>query len=93
MKKLVVNKDACIACGACVGIDEAHFDFDDEGFSEAISQENLDSDLLQNAIESCPTSAISLEECDCHCGDDCECGDDCKCSKENKCSDDCDCGE
>ncbi len=64
MKKIVVNDEACIGCGACVGIDSEHFAFNDEGLSHPISQENLESEELANAIDACPTSAISLTEAD-----------------------------
>lgn len=59
MKKLVVN-DNCIGCGMCQAIDEEHFEMD--GTSTVISQDNLDSENLNNAIESCPVGAISIEE-------------------------------
>ena len=62
MKKLCVNSVKCIGCGACVGLDPEHFDFSDAGLSEAISQENLESVDLQNAVEGCHTAAIELEE-------------------------------
>lgn len=81
MKKLEVN-DNCIGCGACVAIDPEHFDFNDEGLSTSISNDNLDSSELANAINSCPVGAISCNcNCDenCNCGDDCSCGDDCCC--------------
>ena len=54
MKKLVVHTENCIGCGACVGIDNKHFDFNEEGFSYVISQEDLDSPAVMEAIESCP---------------------------------------
>lgn len=92
MKKIKVNESACIACGACVAIDGEHFEFNDKGLSTVISQDNLESQLVTNAIEACPTGAIFMEEsgCDCAnggecCCDECEC-DDCEC-------DECDCGE
>ena len=106
MSKLCVNEEQCIGCGACVAIDAEHFDFNDNGLSNAISQENLESDSLKSAIESCPTGAIKLgdEKCDCceNCtGDEnCDCGcEDCHC-KEEKCDccenctgdENCDCG-
>ncbi len=60
MDILDVEKSKCIGCGACVSIDAEHFDFDDDGLSEVISNDNLKSENLQNAIESCPTGAIRL---------------------------------
>ena len=52
MSKLCVNEEQCIGCGACVAIDAEHFDFNDNGLSNAISQENLDSASLKSAVES-----------------------------------------
>ncbi|MBQ8901577.1 MAG: ferredoxin [Bacilli bacterium] len=89
MKKLNVNEEACIGCGACVAIDGAHFDFNDNGLSEVISNENIESEECKNAMSSCPTNAISYiddseEEKKCNCEnctcDDCKCdGDECHC--------------
>ena len=62
MKKLYVNEDACIGCGACVSIDSEHFDFNDEGLSNVISNENIESEDVVNAIESCPKNAIKYVE-------------------------------
>ena len=62
MKKLVVNTENCIGCGACVGIDRKHFDFNEDGLSYVISQEDLDLPSVTEAIESCPVQVISLEE-------------------------------
>lgn len=87
MKKLYVNEEACIGCGACVAIDNTHFDFNEDGLSEVISNENIETDEAKNAISSCPTNAISYvsdndnchcENCtctDCHCEGDCHCND------------------
>ena len=79
MKKLNVNKDACIGCGACVAIDPEHFNFGDDNYSEVISNENILSDEAKNAMSSCPTNAISYietdggneEECSCENCDSC----------------------
>ncbi len=62
MKKVQVNSVKCIGCGACVGLDPEHFDFNDAGLSEAISQENLDSADLEQAKEGCPTAAIEITD-------------------------------
>lgn len=74
MKKIIVNQDACIGCGACISIDPAHFDFNEDGLSEAINNDNLDSAELLNAKESCPTCAISITESE----DNCKCNE-CNC--------------
>ena len=83
MKKLYVNKEACIGCGACVAIDSEHFDFGDDNLSEVISQENIESENVKNAMASCPTGAINYaegteEECQC---ENCD-GEHC-CHKED----------
>lgn len=90
MSKLCVNEEQCIGCGACVAIDSEHFDFNDNGLSNAISQENLDSTSLKSAIESCPTGAIKIQdesaESNCSCCEDCTGDESCNCGCEN-----CDC--
>ncbi len=68
--KVVVNRDNCIGCGACEALYPEVFQIDDEGLSTVISSENIDDEKLTEAIEGCPTGAISKEECDCH---KCEC--------------------
>lgn len=87
MKKLNVNSDACIGCGACVAIDGKHFDFDENGLSEVISNDNIDTEECKNAMASCPTNAISYTDGNenCHCEnctcDNCECtADECHCN-------------
>ena len=85
MKELFVNKEACIKCGACVAIDPEHFDFDEDGLSNVISNDNNETEDALNAISSCPTSAISYVENEgtknpkCHC-ENCTC-DDCHCNE------------
>ncbi|MEG0794457.1 MAG: ferredoxin [Bacilli bacterium] len=87
MKKLIVNEDSCIGCGACVAIDPDHFDFNENGLSTVISNDDITSSNTTNAIESCPTNAISIQkECDCDDSKDCECDHECHCT-------DCECDE
>ena len=62
MKKIVVDHNKCIGCGICVGTDPEHFDYDDSGLSNPISQENVDSESVLEAVNACPVSAISVEE-------------------------------
>ena len=64
MKKVKVNKDACISCGACVAMVSEVFTFGEDDTAEAkvdIIPEELEEDVI-DAVEGCPTSAISYEE-------------------------------
>lgn len=62
--KAKVNQSICIGCGACEAIACDEFRLNDDGYSEAINdtvkEENIDA--VRNAKESCPTSAIEIEE-------------------------------
>ena len=62
--KVVVNRDNCIGCGACESIEPSVFQLDDEGISTVIegSLENADPENLEEAVNSCPTSAIEKED-------------------------------
>ena len=80
MTKITVNEDTCIGCGACIAIDSEHFDFNEDGKSSVIKDNNYETDELKNAISSCPVGAIKLEGC--NCGDECKCGDDCACHQK-----------
>lgn len=60
MKKIVVDHEKCVGCGACVAMDNEHFDFNDQGLSYAKVQNNFDDVKLQEAITSCPVGAINI---------------------------------
>ncbi len=64
MKKIEVNTEGCIGCGACFQIDPEHFAPNEEGYSHVINEENTETENVQNAIESCPVGVISYQECD-----------------------------
>lgn len=58
-----VDNDKCLRCGMCTGICPDVFSFDDEGnikVNNEIIEENIDS--ANEAMNSCPVSAISKEE-------------------------------
>lgn len=69
MKKVKVNKDVCIGCGACTAIASDVFSFDEDNLAKA-NEENNDIDKMDDetkndvidALEGCPTSAIVIEE-------------------------------
>ncbi len=58
--KIRVNQDACIGCGACEQIDDELFALNDDGVSQAKSEDvaTEKEENAKEAIESCPTSAI-----------------------------------
>ena len=73
MQKLVVD-EKCIGCGACCAIDSEHFDFDNNlGTSIVISQENLDTEPVKEAIDACPVGAIYIAEAECENCPNCTC--------------------
>ena len=61
--KVVVNRDNCIGCGACEAICPEVFNLDDDGLSTVICDnfKDIDESSISEAIESCPTNAISKE--------------------------------
>lgn len=67
-----VDKETCIACGACGAAAPDIFDYDDEGLSEVIYDgdgnrgvteipEDLHDDL-QDASDGCPTYSIKISD-------------------------------
>lgn len=62
--KVKVNEDSCIGCGACQSICENVFEINDEGLSSVKVDEVSEDDVqsVRDASESCPTSAIEIEE-------------------------------
>ena len=58
--KVTVNQDACIGCGACEQIDDELFKVNDDGVSEAVSEDVPEGkeESAKEAIDACPTSAI-----------------------------------
>ena len=62
--KVVINKEACIGCGACNAVSGDVFGFDDEEQKATVKVEEVPEDKAQeveSALEGCPTSAISAE--------------------------------
>lgn len=62
--KVNVNKDKCLGCGMCVGINSDVFNFDDDGLASAdsdkINDENIEE--VKDAVNSCPVGAIEDDE-------------------------------
>lgn len=69
-KYTIVDKDTCIACGACGAAAPDVYDFDDEGLAFVILDENkgtapvpeeLEDDMM-DACEGCPTDSIKVAD-------------------------------
>lgn len=62
-KKVALDKDLCISCGVCNAICPEVFDWDDDGKMKTLVSEvpaGLE-DLVEEAMDSCPTQAITVE--------------------------------
>ncbi|MFX3633783.1 MAG: ferredoxin [Candidatus Pristimantibacillus sp.] len=67
-----VEKDTCIACGACGATAPDIYDYDDEGIAEVIygndgnhGNTEIPEDLyddLQDAADGCPTDSIKIAD-------------------------------
>lgn len=62
MKKLTVDKKKCIGCGTCAILYPKTFKLGKDGKSEVINPKGNSEEEIQNAIDSCPVSAISFKE-------------------------------
>ncbi len=85
MKKVKVDDTACIRCGACMQIAPDVFCYGADGASSPkVDMVEDDNKAAIEAMESCPTSAITLEEAgeckceNCNCNP-CTCGEECHC--------------
>ncbi|MCM1370868.1 MAG: ferredoxin [Clostridium sp.] len=59
--KVKVSKDLCIGCGACQSLVPDVFEIEDDGLA-TVKVDEVEKDLeedTQDAIENCPTQAIS----------------------------------
>lgn len=69
-KFTIVDKETCIACGACGAAAPDIFDYDDEGIAYVVLDDNegttevteiLEEDLM-DALEGCPTESIRVSD-------------------------------
>ncbi|GIO52622.1 MULTISPECIES: ferredoxin [Paenibacillus] len=71
-----VEKDTCIACGACGATAPDIYDYDDEGLAGVVygGDDNTGNteipeemyDDLQDAVDGCPTDSIKIADCPFH---------------------------
>ena len=60
-KKLSVDPDKCIGCGACEGVAGEYFKMTDELSTVIKEYDEKDADIVNDAIDGCPVQAISLK--------------------------------
>ncbi|RDD52648.1 ferredoxin [Nanoarchaeota archaeon NZ13-N] len=63
--KVSVNKETCIACGACIAVAPEIFKWGEDGKSEPINDIIEDGELINKAKKAasvCPTNSIKVEE-------------------------------
>lgn len=57
-----VDQNLCIGCGLCVGMANDVFKMNDDGKAESYQDATPENEgAVQNAIDSCPASAIGWE--------------------------------
>lgn len=69
-KYTIVDQDTCIACGSCGACAPDIFDYDEEGLSYVILDENTGTmqvpeelhDDLEDACDGCPTDSIKVAD-------------------------------
>ncbi len=59
--KAVVNEDLCIGCGVCESLCPQVFKLEDDGKAHVIA-DDCSAGCCEDAKDSCPVGAISLEE-------------------------------
>lgn len=60
MKDIEINKEKCLGCGMCVGINSDVFEFDDDGLAK-VNKDKINEDNeeeVKEAVNSCPVGAI-----------------------------------
>jgi ferredoxin len=64
MKKIKVDFDLCESNAMCEALAPSHFEVDDDDFLQILKEDVTDEELgvLEQAVASCPKSAISLIE-------------------------------
>lgn len=67
MKKIIIDEEKCIGCGACESFDSNIFELNDEGLATVKNKDfnelsNDEKENAEDAINNCPTSAISIIE-------------------------------
>lgn len=61
-KKLFIDEDECIGCGACVDSCPDVFIMNDDNIAEVSNPDGASEEEIQDAIEGCPVECILWKE-------------------------------
>lgn len=61
-KTLKIDENTCIGCGLCVTLAPKTFRMDEDNKAEVINQAGDPEEKIQEAIDSCPVTAITQSE-------------------------------
>jgi ferredoxin len=62
-KKVIVDKDLCIGCGACTGICPDIFAIEDDGKAGAVGElTDANAASADEAVAGCPVGAITINK-------------------------------
>lgn len=62
-KKIEIDDELCIGCGACTSTAPDHFELGDDGKAHVKKQyEEKDDDIIVEAKDGCPAGAIEIKE-------------------------------
>lgn len=63
VKKLFIDPEVCIGCGACEVTAPEYFELGNEGIATPKQNYNeADKEIIEEAIENCPVKAISIKD-------------------------------
>ncbi|MDP2930170.1 MAG: ferredoxin [bacterium] len=58
--EIIIDKEKCIGCGTCVALCPKAFEMDEDGKAKAKKLTNEKIDCIQEAVDNCPTGAITI---------------------------------
>lgn len=62
-KKIEIDDELCIGCGACTSVAPDYFDLGDDGKAHVKKQyDEKDDDIIVEAKDGCPAGAIEIKE-------------------------------
>jgi len=64
VRRVVVDRQACIGAGSCVVVTDQLFQLDDQNLAYVVDPDSYDDDMITLSAQSCPVLAIHLYDID-----------------------------